>query len=353
MSVNTQIRNLYCPVALQLIIKLFLMKTLITLFSILFTLQSFGAFIKTAQKGNWNDGTTWVGGSVPQTGDSIWIDHHDTVTVTGNVSLGANTILVVDTSSSLVINPGRRIDLGAGSRFYLRGPSSQVAAGTGGGSAALIRINGTDVWSAGVQSNILGPACFPSGSVSWCGSVTLPVEYSSWAVSTCENSICLNWSTAWEENNSHFTILRSEDLIHFDAIATIKGAGNSNILNTYSFVDHDIIPGVTYYYQLEQEDFNGTKNYSVIHSSAVKTESAILISPVPAENELFFQFKNSSMPKPVSVTFTDMRGNVMAELQTTSENFRYAIPDELRKKGLIHLQIIQDGIIHHHKIILK
>lgn len=329
------------------------MKTIITVLSILFTFQSFGAFIKTAQKGNWNSTSTWVGGVIPQTGDSIWIDHHDTVTVTANVTLGASTILVVDTMSSLVINPGRRITMGAGSRFYLRGPSSQVASGSGGGSAALIVIDGVNVWSAGVQGNILGPACFPTGSVSWCGAVTLPVEYSSWSVATCQTSMCLNWTTAWEENNSHFNVLRSEDLMHFETIASIKGAGNSSVLNEYSYIDHDVIPGVTYYYQLEQHDFNGTQHYSSILISSVESEINFSVSPVPAERELNFQFSSLSQTSPAEITLTDIRGNTLAKIQTNSENFKYIIPDELRKKGLIYLQMHHAGNIYHRKLILN
>jgi len=47
----------------------------------------------------------------------------------------------------------------------------------------------------------------------------------------------------------------------FDAIGTVKGAGNSNALKSYSFADVTPITGNDYY-RLKQVDKNGNTQYS-------------------------------------------------------------------------------------------
>lgn len=329
------------------------MKTFITSLFLTLSLSGTAALIKTAQKGNWNDGNTWVGGNVPQSGDSIWIDHHDTVTVTGNVSLGANTILVVDTMSALIINPGRRIDLGAGSRFYLRGPSSLVKSGTGGGSASLIRINGTDVWSAGVQGDIFGPVCLPSGTVSWCGVVTLPVKYGHWQANVCGTSVCLDWSTVAEENNSHFTILRTTDLVEYEPIAILKGAGNSYTTQHYNYTDANVLPGVTYYYQLQQTDYNGDTHVSTLVSAAHKATKAIRVSPNPVQHDIHFQFNGFNTQDDVKIIFSDSRGKKLWVWEGQSVDFTMSHSEIIQNKGIVYMHCISTNFEMHQKLIIE
>lgn len=329
------------------------MKTFITTLFLTLSLSGMAALIKTAQKGNWNDGSTWVGGNVPQTGDSIWIDHHDSVTVTNNVTLGNNTILVVDTMSALIINPGRRIDLGAGSRFYLRGPSSLVKSGSGGGSASLIRINGIDVWSAGVQGNIFGPICLPSGTVSWCGIVTLPVKYGHWQANVCGTSVCLDWSTVAEENNSHFTILRTTDLIEYEPIAILKGAGNSYTTQHYNYTDANVLPGVTYYYQLQQTDFNGNTYLTKLISTIHQELKSIHISPNPIHNDVHFLFTGFQIPSQVKIKLSDSRGKTLWEWEGQSVDFTMSLSEIIHNKGILYINCISTDIEFHQKLVVE
>ena len=86
----------------------------ILLISILFiTGISYSATVTSAAHGNWSDGSTWVGGSVPASGDDIVIAHNvtltasdnrsaNTVTVNAGKTLTLNAVLTVATTSSTV-----------------------------------------------------------------------------------------------------------------------------------------------------------------------------------------------------------------------------------------------------------
>lgn len=82
--------------------------------------------------------------------------------------------------------------------------------------------------------------------------------------------VLLQWQTASEENNSHFTIERSADGEHFVPAGRVEGAGNSTAFRSYQFIDEKPIIPVTYY-RLAQTDYNGKVNLS--HSVQVNAGS--------------------------------------------------------------------------------
>ncbi|WP_281613519.1 hypothetical protein [Flammeovirga sp. SubArs3] len=120
-------------------------------------------------------------------------------------------------------------------------------------------------------------------------SKNLPIELITFEGFVNDTEIELQWSTATEENNSHFTIEKSYDGRNFKTISdNIKGAGNSATLNDYSFVDDDLQNG-RIYYRLTQTDFDG-KNESWVtvvnfHNDSDKVE-VISIYPDPADYQL-------------------------------------------------------------------
>ena len=73
--------------------------------------------------------------------------------------------------------------------------------------------------------------------------------------------IQLTWSTDTEQNNDHFEVERSSDLLHFQTVGNVKGAGNSNTRQNYSSQDNNPVEGINYY-RLKQVDIDGNFNYS-------------------------------------------------------------------------------------------
>jgi hypothetical protein len=89
---------------------------------------------------------------------------------------------------------------------------------------------------------------------------TLPVELLNYAVRLVNREVHVNWTTATETNNDHFTIERSSNGRDFSGIGTVAGAGNSSTNLNYSYVDHAPLPGISYY-RLAQTDIDNHVKY--------------------------------------------------------------------------------------------
>jgi hypothetical protein len=103
------------------------------------------------------------------------------------------------------------------------------------------------------DNNLLSTAIF-NNSLS---SSPLPITLVSFTAQNINNQyVSLHWTTAMEENNSHFTIERSSDGMHFDLITTQKAVGNSTVNQNYSYSDMNPVNGVNFY-RLRQYDIDG------------------------------------------------------------------------------------------------
>jgi hypothetical protein len=92
----------------------------------------------------------------------------------------------------------------------------------------------------------------------------LPIELNYFNAELINGNIILKWQTLTEINNSFFTILKSYDGYKWNELNNIKGAGNSNTIINYSYIDNDLNNSIIYY-KLKQTDFNGDyKYYNII-----------------------------------------------------------------------------------------
>ena len=97
----------------------------------------------------------------------------------------------------------------------------------------------------------------------------LPVELRSFACSVKDNTVKLSWKTATELNNMRFAIERKIGNPEWQKIGTVDGAGNSNSLKEYSFIDRSILFSGNYYYRLKQVDVSGNFKYSQVVNTEV------------------------------------------------------------------------------------
>ncbi|MDX1407010.1 MAG: T9SS type A sorting domain-containing protein [Saprospiraceae bacterium] len=83
-----------------------------------------------------------------------------------------------------------------------------------------------------------------------------------------ERSAILNWSTANEENTSHFEIERSTDLENWEMIGNVNAAGESTEVLRYSYLDENVYdgrrPNERFYYRLRMVDQDSRYKYSQI-----------------------------------------------------------------------------------------
>jgi hypothetical protein len=154
--------------------------------------------------------------------------------------------------------------------------------------------------------------------------VVLPIELLEFSV-TCENNnAILKWTTASEVNNDLFTVEKSEDGKNLYPIGTIKGAGNSTSLNRYSYTDHEILPG-TSYYRLTQTDYDGKKENLGLLTFQCNEEQPFNFSLIsnPVENDNIPISLAGASDKQVLIVMIDVYGRVIYSKQTIETTNRY------------------------------
>jgi len=116
----------------------------------------------------------------------------------------------------------------------------------------------------------------------------LPIELVDFSAIPGNNVIELYWATEKEVNNDYFTLERSTNDLEFEERAVVQGAGNSNELIHYGFVDDSPLPGRSYY-RLKQTDFDGTFTYSkVVTVSRQGTDDAFQAYPNPLHTNVVY-----------------------------------------------------------------
>jgi len=88
----------------------------------------------------------------------------------------------------------------------------------------------------------------------------IPVELTSFKAISNGEVVTLNWQTATETNNQGFEIQRSNDG-KFEKIGFVPGHGTTTEIQSYSFIDENVLPQ-EYSYRLKQMDYDGTTAYS-------------------------------------------------------------------------------------------
>jgi len=112
------------------------------LICLLNSLNSFAADITSTQTGNWNVGTTWIGGVAPVAGDNATIANGDTVTVTADATINLLTIdnggvLTVNATKSLTANGDLTINGGLILKSDATGTATLIDNGTISGSGTV------------------------------------------------------------------------------------------------------------------------------------------------------------------------------------------------------------------------
>lgn len=125
---------------------------------------------------------------------------------------------------------------------------------TDGGSTWTERFGSVVPASNNVTLSLI--SAFSIWTISFPDPIVLPIELLTFDVKKQGEDNIIYWTTLTEYNNDFFTIERSEDGKHFEAITTIDGAGSSSDVIDYRYADvsyQDVIN----YYRLVQKDFNG------------------------------------------------------------------------------------------------
>jgi hypothetical protein len=130
----------------------------------------------------------------------------------------------------------------------------------------------------------------------------LPIELLYFDAKKVDNFVKLGWATASEVNNDYFSVERSTNGKGFHQLSIIDGAGNSTVVNQYSYRDYQ--PYSENYYRLAQHDYDGKIQLSEIRY--VKMEnSSIQVYTVYGQSIYIGSKKNFQPPSGIYVVFED------------------------------------------------
>ena len=168
-------------------------------------------------------------------------------------------------------------------------------------------ITGVTSFSGGSGSIILEPLS------------SLPVELTSFEGENQGLKNYITWETEIELNNDYYALERSSNLAEgFETIATIKGAGTTNEIQNYSFIDESPTIGINYY-RLKQVDFDGTSSLSKIIALEVKGKlSDYAFFPNPTKGEVTYQF-NSQVENNITIKVINALGQTIQSLYYDSK----------------------------------
>jgi hypothetical protein len=123
----------------------------------------------------------------------------------------------------------------------------------------------------------------------------------------------VNWATASEQDNSHFTVQRSPDGVEFQDVVVVDGVGNSQVLTDYSTVDPSPISGLAYY-RLKQTDVDGAETIFTtvpVHFEG-STDQGLVVFPNPSSGgPLWLSVNCLQQASNVHVTVKDLQGRMM------------------------------------------
>lgn len=183
--------------------------------------------------------TPYINGSIPVVVDRWWdITNSNPVSASLTFSYRGieNTLTGVNAAPALI-----GAQYWNGSSWQPNNAVLGSAAGVSGASIGSVTTPVVSSFCPWVLSSLINP---------------LPIELLNFDVSCVNNEAVIEWCTATEQNNNHFTIEHSVDGVNFTSIGTIAGYGTSVVKHCYKFITNSTIGDINYY-RLSQTDNGG------------------------------------------------------------------------------------------------
>lgn len=244
--------------------------------------------------------------------------HYQPASITLNGTTGANTITAQFITTGLgsmspAYEPGRVYDQLLDAGFWRIAPNAPITAGQyaltvteRGHTLAdapfytiVKRATGSDPWALEgltgshnaiadrVTASRSAFTTFSDFAIAYPSAIILPITLLHFDATHLEGSnVLLEWATASEQDNDHFTVERSVDLEHWEAVGTLAGAQNSSTVTHYELLDRNAIKGQSYY-RLKQTDLDGTFTYSQVRPIYISVgKPGHSVYPNPASNHI-------------------------------------------------------------------
>lgn len=147
-----------------------------------------------------------------------------------------------------------------------------------------------------------------------------PIQLISFTATQDHEHVRLDWATASEWNNIKFILERSTDGVNFQSFSIVPGAGNSNELLTYKWLDRTPPHGLVHY-RLQQIDDDGHSSYSPVASIDMGTPPpGPVVSPNPIAAD---QFTLNGDVIGNQLEIRTLNGSLIRSLIATSNTVKY------------------------------
>jgi len=166
-----------------------------------------------------------------------------------------------------------------------------------------------------------------------------------------ETNAHITWTTANEENTSHFIVQRSFDKYTWQDIGSVAAAGYSISILNYELFDANVNSGrssrLQVYYRLKMFDLDGSSRLSPIQSVVFNNGSAtksneFLVYPNPATDGVQVEWSSENIDIPTSFEIYDVTGKFIYRqeiLEKTNQAYIDFGPAKLQS-GLYLLRVL-------------
>lgn len=178
----------------------------------------------------------------------------------------------------------------------------------------------------------------------------LPVNLTSFAATKEGLSALLNWTTTEESKSDRFDIQHSSNGKNWDEIGSVKSAGESVVLQKYSFTDEEPSHGENLY-RLKMVDKDRTFSYSRIQSLVFDSiQDKSIVFPNPTSDQIKMNVKDLSKLK--SVKIYDLKGRTV--YSATGNSLSKSIDVKSFVTGVYIVELAHtDGLVKTSKVVIS
>ncbi|SMD44355.1 Por secretion system C-terminal sorting domain-containing protein [Aquiflexum balticum DSM 16537] len=181
----------------------------------------------------------------------------------------------------------------------------------------------------------------------------LPIELLSFsATPISDRQIKVSWSTVSEKDNAFFTIMKSFDGQDWFPIGIVAGAGNSDLILNYEFIDENAVFG-RQFYRLTQTDFDGTSETFKavgVTLNEIQEKLAVKVYPNPTQGKVNILSENQNLEN-ASISIYNAQGSLIISLPNQSGRI-FEIDLSGLEKGIYLMKIYSNYQVETKKIIL-
>jgi len=181
----------------------------------------------------------------------------------------------------------------------------------------------------------------------------LPIELLSFsATPISDRQIKVSWATVSEKDNAFFTIMKSLNGQDWFPIGIVEGAGNSDIILNYEFIDENAVFG-RQFYRLTQTDFDGTsETFKVVGVTLgeIQEKLTVKVYPNPTQGMVNILSENQNLEN-ATISLFNPQGTLIYTLQNQSGRMTEIDLSGLTK-GIYLIKIYNNYQVETKKVIL-